>query len=932
MQCLDPNTIVALVEGRLSAGERDAIDLHVDDCEACRRAVAAAVAGITPARTERITVPLDGSRGDRTHHRGDLIGRYAIEEVIGVGGMGVVYAARDPELQRRVALKVLRERSTDRTCRLLEEARAVARLAHPNVVTVHDVGRTEAGAPFLAMELVAGSTLRVWLARERRPAREIARVFADAGRGLAAAHAAGLVHGDVKPDNILVGDDGRVRVTDFGASRAMAETSGDVRVVHGTPEYMAPEQRRGGPITPAADQYSFAVALHEALFGERPERNAPAPRHRGALGRLIARALAPASEARFPSMAALVAALERIRRRRAIAITGAIAAAIAVAAVPLLLRPAATIAAAGCDPGPRVDGLWNRASQEAVRTRFAASGATYAASSWRGLDRAVRDYLGRWSGAYRRACAGPAPTARLLACLEGRRRDLAELLDQLEAASPPLVERAVAAVGGLSPPEMCLDLRTAGPDDRAPQLASLRDQLRRARVLADQVRLDDAIALASGVARRAGALGARAIEGEALLARGLFESRAGRVELAEATLARAARAADEATDDVLRARAWQERAAVARARGRHDEAIAHLAVAAAALERAGRPELATAELLWIRAGVQSELGRQSEARADMERSVAIYDRLLGPDSVKAANALNQLANIDREEGLIDRAIERHARALRVLQAALGRDHPVAAAVEGNLCADQVSAGRFEPALDHCQATLAAFTRSLGPDHVKTGMAEAGLAEVHAGLGAFDEATRHGRRAIEILTAAAGPDHPHTATALLYLGTVERRLGEPAAGEHLERAAAALEQHFAPPHPLLAEALLQRGLWRAGAGRSTAALADLARARAMAGSDPVAAGRALSATGDALLAAGRIAEARARYQEALDLLSSRAGPAAPLARFGLARAIAREGHQRERANALAGEARRELTALGAPAAPELAALDRWLSAR
>jgi serine/threonine protein kinase len=254
----------------------------VDDMEA-RRARAAIEGRLFAGRPSRIKV-----------------GRYRVEGRIGAGGMGVVYRAHDPELARDVAVKVMNTQAvTDEQARLararlVREARAMARLAHPNVIHVYDVGTVEDGV-FIAMELVEGTSLDVWLAEEPRPWQEILRRFIDAGRGLAAAHDAGVVHRDFKPENVLMGDDGRVRVCDFGlAGGPASETtvpdanpadsgahgeldSTDVGAsltrtgtLLGTPKYMAPEQELGSDVTERSDQFSFCVALHEALYGSPP--------------------------------------------------------------------------------------------------------------------------------------------------------------------------------------------------------------------------------------------------------------------------------------------------------------------------------------------------------------------------------------------------------------------------------------------------------------------------------------------------------------------------------------------------------------------------------------------------------------------------------------------------------------------------------------
>ena len=331
MDCLDDNQVAAYVARRLHDGELDAIVDHLSRCDAC-------LAMTCAAATEEAAAGLS-------------VGRYAILEMIGQGGMGSVYIAHDPQLDRRVALKVVRadRRSQGQLqLRMTREARAMAQVRHPNVVTVYDSGELTDGV-FIAMELVDGETLAQWLAAKPRAWRDVLARFIDAGNGLAAAHAAGIVHRDFKPENVLVDRDGRVAVTDFGvaalrgdlvtAASTVVDDDAEPEVAMtrtgsllGTPRYMSPEQLRGERADARSDQFGFAVALYESLYGAPPfageslaelglavEGQVPAPPRStqvpASVHRALTRALAAAPARRFPSIGTLLVALGTSGRR-----------------------------------------------------------------------------------------------------------------------------------------------------------------------------------------------------------------------------------------------------------------------------------------------------------------------------------------------------------------------------------------------------------------------------------------------------------------------------------------------------------------------------------------------------------------------------------------------------------------------------------------
>jgi predicted Ser/Thr protein kinase len=370
--CPSETELTDLLYGLLATARERELRTHLEGCPACGALAAELAAVISGAGAQ--AADADAPGGDR--EPGARLGRYTLLERLGAGAMGEVFAAHDPEGGgRQVALKLLRTEALTPEAveqgrqRLLREARIVARLAHPHIVPVLDMGQAGQDV-YLAMERVRGHTLTHWLVHaQERTWQEVLAAFLQAGRGLAGAHAAGVVHRDFKPDNVLVGEDGRVRVTDFGLAKptgghvllvgaAADGGSADLTplgVVLGTRAYMAPEQARGEVATPLSDQYSFCVALHEALTGKRPGANAPlgpplrlrAPRAVPRwLLQAVARGLRHRPAERYPSMDALLATLDgsaRARRRRAWGVGAAalVAAALVAAAFAAVLVTAA---------------------------------------------------------------------------------------------------------------------------------------------------------------------------------------------------------------------------------------------------------------------------------------------------------------------------------------------------------------------------------------------------------------------------------------------------------------------------------------------------------------------------------------------------------------------------------------------------------------
>ncbi|HWB77840.1 MAG TPA: serine/threonine-protein kinase, partial [Nannocystaceae bacterium] len=311
VQCLGSETIALYVIGALEPEPRARADAHADRCPACRRLIAE----LARASADGGGDAIDTSSSPRVH------GRYRLREVLGAGAMGIVWRAHDPELGREVAIKILRGRSNGPS--LLDEARAMAAVEDPNVVRVYDVGSLD-GQVYVAMELVRGGTLRGWHATTRPSWSELAAVMRQAALGLVAVHAAGLVHRDFKPENVLIAPGDRVLVADFGLATALVhddtdepgerEVSVRTPMLVGTPAYMAPELLAGGAPSPAGDQFAWCVTFCELLAGRRTHTRAITlpnglPRR---LARVLARGLRADPEQRWPSMTALVRALDRV--------------------------------------------------------------------------------------------------------------------------------------------------------------------------------------------------------------------------------------------------------------------------------------------------------------------------------------------------------------------------------------------------------------------------------------------------------------------------------------------------------------------------------------------------------------------------------------------------------------------------------------------
>ena len=611
-------------------------------------------------------------------------GRFRVLERLGAGGMGVVYEAYDPDLARGVALKLVNVAAKDRDT-ALAEAKALARLSHPNVVPIYDVGLARSrDHVYLVMELVRGETLRQW-AVGRQP-REILAVYQQAGAALAAAHAAGLVHRDFKPENAIVGADGRVRVVDFGLACEAddpARETGERRGAAGTPGFMAPEIAAGAPVTAAADQFSFCVALAGAfeIAGQ------PVPRR---IAGVLERGRAAEPRARFASMPALLQALARDPARtwrRGGAALGVVA---GVGVVMYLLGQRQGDAADGpdpCDAGPaQLAAAWSPPARAVALDRVAALDA-YGKSLRPLLERGLDAHDRRWTQAYRAACSdrrgGTESTTlvdRRQICLRRGSDALASVGALVAHIEADKLSQLPLAVQSLPDPAACSDVAALLSDVEppspalAPAVAQVRREIAEARIQLGAGRHDQALTEARNAAFDARGVDYPPVLAEALVVQGharmlLVDRRAAVPILLEATSRAIASHADALAVEAWARRAWAEGTS-----GGWRTALDGLGVIEPLAQRTTSAAFARA-LLYNNIG-SVELGSDQPDRAD--RALAYFERALRESQTVGGEGGLELLAIRHNIGLL---MPDHARGDQLLvevaaerAARLGADH------------------------------------------------------------------------------------------------------------------------------------------------------------------------------------------------------------------------------------------------------------------
>jgi tetratricopeptide (TPR) repeat protein len=974
--CLGNDTLVDFLDGRAEPKARARIEEHAAQCTSCREVLSSLARSGTPrAATPALTPALVP---------GIRIGRYVVAREIGAGGMGVVYAAHDPELDRMVAVKVLRGGNDRLRERLRREAQSMAQLAHPNVVAVYDVGTFD-DSVFIGMEYVAGDTLAGWLSTPRSQ-REILDAYCSAGRGLAAAHAAGIVHRDFKPENVLIGNDDRVRVGDFGLARTTA-TAGGIRAANteaaempagarpsvpsvltaagtllGTPYYMAPELYRGAEASSRSDQFSFCVALFTALYDERPFEDdmaagadAPdfrlrAPQARRRVSRRVHAAIQRGLEidpaARFASLDELLAELvPRPRRIWWIGMT-----AFAVVAW-LVARSSVAVPDRRCTGAEAAFATaWNFERRVAVAAAFEASPTPHAAAALERVAGVLDQYAARWTQAHTGACRatrilGEQSEGMLelrMMCLDRRRQEVAALVDALAIPGAGMVARSMEAAVALTDVAACAATAEPGRIDPPPtdtaaraKLDDLTSRLADASAKYRTGALAPALELARSISTEAHELAYRPFEAEARLLQGILEYELGDLAHAEPTLETAVWAAEAGRHDVIAGRAWI-RLMVLIGLGKQEFARASALAprVTAVIARLGGDSSIEAYLERTLGGIESRQNNLVSALSHTEKALDFEERASGSEHLNVAMAQENVGIVLLNQGQVDRAMRALQRAHQIYERTLVPDHPWMARILHNLGKAHIAANDDIVAEQVLRDALAIRETALGPRHPKLPDVLADLGRAVRQQGRLEEALSHHRRGVEIAQKALPPGHIELGGAFFELGITLGMLDRHAeADDFLRRAEAIATKALGPECVLVMWAKIARGdvfmrqsRWAAAAALYEHALPILEKSP---GTAETSAG-AVAHLGQAYVELHRPARARALLEPLASTLNHQRPEIRTVAEFALARAQWDTGGDRVQARELASRARADIRVAVTSRRQDITQIERWLA--
>ena len=837
---------------------------------------------------------------------GTRIGRYQILELIGKGGMGAVYKAYDPELDRSIAIKILTARphegetASKPQARLMREAQALAKLSHPNVVSIFDVGTYEESV-YIGMEYVKGKTLREWIKDVKPTQHEIINVLSKAGKGLQAAHSEEIVHRDFKPDNIIVGDKGQIKVLDFGLARAAGTedtaiscekpksiqepASGEqllstpltqVGAQIGTIVYMAPEHFLIEDLDEKTDQFSFSVTLFEAIYGQRPfsgntleelDKNVTSgvielpegvdvPKW---IEEIILKGLSVKKEDRFKSMMELLDALEndpeianKLRRRKQLLVLTFVLGAALFLGIGYVLFGRPSEMCTGADR--KIAIIWNKEQKDEIGRTFNKTGLSYANDSFFRVMKRFDDYFGTWKNEYTETCEATRLRGEQseqimdlkMQCLNKHLQEARALLRVFRKANKIVVGKSIQAVSSLSGFSSCNDLkalRSTIPPPKDEQVKTkvkaIRMRLTEIEALEKTGEYSEGLKLAKKLKQEADSVGYLPVEAEVLYQLGNLLGKAGEYKKAEKALFEAANAAGESGDSQLSAKAVTLLVGVVGDnQARLEEGLSLGRVAEVVLRLGGADEMIWARLLNNQGLVFWRKGSHDKALEYYGKAVAIREKAIGSAHPDVASSFGNMGGVFYSQGKYDKALEFYLKALVVHKKVLGPEHPEVATSLNNLGIVYEKQGDYDKSLEYHRGALEIWAKALGSEHPDVAYSLDGIGNVLLRKGAYDKAHEAFRKSLAILEKALGLEHPILAWPLSGIGSVLVSQNRPKlALQPLERAMTICDKKTCDLEPHgLIVSLLARALVATNGGKNRA-LKLAKQARVVYGKNP-----------------------------------------------------------------------------------------------
>jgi serine/threonine-protein kinase len=804
MDCPDLTNISKFLQGDLAPQEAAMLEEHLDKCPTCRRLLAeladtSMVETVKPCDSNTVGGPIEIEMPAIK----ERVGRFEIVKQLGIGGMGIVYLARDTELDRQVCLKFLHpETSREHKTRILGEARAMARLSHPNVVSVYEVEKYQEQL-FVVMEYVEGTTLRDWLIQAKSTWRMVVEVFRAAAKGLAAAHQAGVVHRDFKPDNVLVApsqhntNDMRVLVGDFGLAHSR-QPGGPKKLdddqLLGTPAYMSPEQIQGRPLDAKTDQFSFCVALFEALYGTRPfagktldevkqnilagkidysHNKAPIP---GWLKKVVVTGLNCDPDLRHNSMDQLVTLLSRGLNKSKYILSAAAVFALMAMALGLGIWSGRTEPCQGAED--KLVGIWDKSRKTALKKSFLDSKLSFAPKAYADTAAILDNYSESWLKQHRQAClAGQVRQERSkehldlrMQCLDERLQELKVVTDFLDNADNEIVSKAVEIAGNMTSPKACSDVDALAalppiPQDVAIKKAAqdTRAKIKQLEALVDSGKIKPLFSLAQEIVKQAEQIKYAPLEAESLYWMGKVQRILGKPRPAKKTFDQAILAGTATGHQRLVALAWIE----------------------------------LVELIGV------DLAKPQEANQLVENTSTMLDRIAAGEKLKAALLLSQ-AKVSKFAGKYKKALSEYQAILEIFERLFGSSHPKTFDVRIGIIELLCILGNYERAQRELEEMRIVLNESYGIEHPKNITLLRLQARIHFGLGNYHKEKVFAENALALSEKIYGTKHPQTASchhrvahAGGYVLDFENEL------THLKKSLEINQEVFGPNHPSVA---------------------------------------------------------------------------------------------------------------------------------